>query len=172
MRTLNEVTPNHGEMTTSVAQSSPESVSIKSMIRVVRGQQVMLDFDLAFLYGVETKALNQAVKRNINRFPEDFMFKLTKSELEILRSQIVISNLDNNHGSDILMSQNATSSFAKMGLRRPPYAFTRNGVAMLSSVLRSQTAAGGRGGISSGGGGSNAELTNWDGTKKNTGWGM
>ena len=190
MRTLNEVTPDHDEVITSVAQSSPESVSIKSMIRVVRGQQVMLDFDLAFLYGVETKALNQAVKRNINRFPEDFMFKLTKSELEILRSQfvtsnpierqqntnwksqIVISNLDNNHGSDILMSQNATSSFAKMGLRRPPYAFTRNGVAMLSSVLRSQTAAGGRGGISSGGGGSNAELTNWDGTKKKTGWGI
>ncbi|MBR1493159.1 MAG: ORF6N domain-containing protein [Bacteroidaceae bacterium] len=158
--TLNEVTPNHDEVITLVAQSSPENVSIKSMIRVIRGQQVMLDFDLAFLYGVETKALNQAVKRNINRFPEDFMFKLTKSELEILRSQIVTSNpierqqntnwksqlvtsnLDNNHGSDILMSQNATSSFAKMGLRRPPYAFTRNGVAMLSSVLRSQTAVG------------------------------
>ena len=120
----------------------------------------MLDFDLAFLYGVETKALNQAVKRNTNRFPEDFMFKLTKSELEILRSQIVTSNpverqqdtnwksqivtsnLNNNYGSDILISQNATSSFAKMGLRRPPYAFTRNGVAMLSSVLRSQTAVG------------------------------
>ena len=82
---------------------------------------------MAFLYGVETKALNQAVKRNINRFPEDFMFKLTKNELEILRSQIVTSNpmerqqntnwksqivtsnLNNNHGSDILMSQNATS---------------------------------------------------------------
>ena len=136
---LNEVPPNHDEVITSVAQSSPESVSIKSMIRLIRGQQVMLDFDLAFLYGVETKALNQAVKRNINRFPEDFMFKLTKSELEILRSQIVTSNpierqqntnwksqivtsnLDNNHGSDILMSQNATSSFANMGLRRPPY---------------------------------------------------
>ena len=139
---LNEVTPNHDEVITSVGQSSPESVSIKSMIRVIRGQQVMLDFDLAFLYGVETKALNQAVKRNINRFPEDFMFKLTKSELEILRSQIVTSNpierqqntnwksqivtsnLDNNYGSDILISQNATSNFAKMGLRRPPYAFT------------------------------------------------
>ena len=140
--TLNEVTPNHDELIPSVAQSSPENVSIKSMIRVIRGQQVMLDFDLAFLYGVETKALNQAVKRNINRFPEDFMFKLTKSELEILRSQIVTSNpierqqntnwksqivtsnLDNNYGSDILISQNATSNFAKMGLRRPPYAFT------------------------------------------------
>ena len=155
---LNEVTPNHDEVITSVAQSSPESVSIKSMIRLIRGQQVMLDFDLAFLYGVETKALNQAVKRNINRFPEDFMFKLTKSELEILRSQIVTSNpierqqntnwksqivtsnLDNNHGSDILKSQIAISRWG--GTRRPPYAFTRNGVAMLSSVLRSQTAVG------------------------------
>ena len=73
--TLNEVSPNHDEVITSVAQSSSEDISIKSMIRVIRGQQVMLDFDLAFLYGVETKALNQAVKRNTNRFPEDFMFK-------------------------------------------------------------------------------------------------
>jgi len=89
---LDAMSPDHDDVITSVAQSSPESVSIKSMIRVVRGQQVMLDFDLAFLYGVETKALNQAVKRNINRFPEDFMFKLTKNELEILRSQIVTSN--------------------------------------------------------------------------------
>lgn len=89
---LNEVSPNHDEVITSVGQSSSEDISIKSMIRVIRGQQVMLDFDLAFLYGVETKALNQAVKRNTNRFPEDFMFKLTKSELEILRSQIVTSN--------------------------------------------------------------------------------
>ena len=117
------MSPDHDDVITSVAQSSPKSVSIKSMIRVVRGQQVMLDFDLAFLYGVETKALNQAVKRNINRFPEDFMFKLTKSELEILRSQIVTSNLDNNHGSDILMSQNATSSFAKNGLKKAALCF-------------------------------------------------
>ena len=106
---LNEVTPNHDEVITSVAQSSSEDISIKSMIRVIRGQQVMLDFDLAFLYGVETKALNQAVKRNTNRFPEDFLFKLTKNEPDILRSQIVTSNLNNNHGLDILISQNATS---------------------------------------------------------------
>ena len=64
---------------------------------------------LAFLYGVETKALNQAVKRNTNRFPEDFLFKLTKNEPDILRSQIVTSNLNNNHGLDIMISQNATS---------------------------------------------------------------
>ena len=62
---LNEVTPNHDEVITSVAQSSPESVSIKSMIRLIRGQQVMLDSDLAFLYGVETRRLNEQVKRNI-----------------------------------------------------------------------------------------------------------
>jgi len=136
------------------------NIDIKSMIRDIRGQQVMLDFDLAMLYGVETKALNQAVKRNMNRFPEDFMFQLTKSELEILRSQIVTSNSvgnqqdtnwksqivtsnpSNNNGSEILTSQNATFNFAKMGLRRPPYAFTRNGIGMLSSVLRSETAVG------------------------------
>lgn len=67
---------------------------------------------LAFLYGVETKALNQAVKRNTNRFPEDFLFKLTKNEPDILRSQIVTSNLNNNHGLDILISQNATSDYS------------------------------------------------------------
>ena len=143
-----------------VANRDHKSVDIKSMIRTIRGQQVMLDFELAMLYGVETKVLNQAVKRNINRFPDDFMFQLTKDELESLRSQIVTSNsLENqqdinwksqivtsnpshNDGAKILMSQNATSNFAKMGLRRPPYAFTRNGIGMLSSVLRSETAVG------------------------------
>ena len=108
-----------------------KNVDIKSMIRDIRGQQVMLDFDLAFLYGVETKVLNQAVKRNINRFPEDFMFKLTKNELETLRLQIVTSNSiesqqDSNWKSQIVTSNSnntwtshfATSNFAKMGLRR------------------------------------------------------
>lgn len=143
-----------------VANRDHKNVDVKSMIRVIRGQQVMLDFELAMLYGVETKALNQAVKRNINRFPDDFMFQLTKNELESLRSQIVTSNSierqqdtnwksqivtsnqSNNDGTDILMSQIVTSNFAKMGLRRPPYAFTRNGIGMLSSVLRSETAVG------------------------------
>ena len=86
---LNAVFPDHDDVITSVTQSSSEDISIKPMIRVVRGQQVMLDFDLAFLYGVETKALNQAVKRNINRFPEDFMFKLTKNELETSNQTII-----------------------------------------------------------------------------------
>ena len=125
-----------------VANRDHKSVDIKSMIRNIRGQQVMLDFELAMLYGVETKVLNQAVKRNINRFPDDFMFQLTKDELESLRSQIVTSNSLENQQDINWKSQIVTSNFAKMGLRRPPYAFTRNGIGMLSSVLRSETAVG------------------------------
>ena len=137
---LNEVTPNHDEVITSVAQSSPESVSIKSMIRLIRGQQVMLDSDLAFLYGVETRRLNEQVKRNIERFPDDFMFQLTKEEFDFLKSQIAMSNITDSQGNKNLKSQIAISKWG--GTRKLPYAFTRNGVAMLSSVLRSQTAVG------------------------------
>ena len=100
----------------------------------------MLDFDLAQMYGVETKRLNEQVKRNIERFPEDFMFQLTKGEFEILRSQIATSNLDDNHTVIDWKSQIATSNYAKMGMRKLPYAFTELGVAMLSSVLRSPLA--------------------------------
>ncbi len=82
----------------------------------------MIDRDIAALYGVETKVLNQAVKRNRERFPEDFMFQLTQSELENWKSQIVTSNKE------------------KMGLRRRPYAFTEHGILMLSSVLNSERA--------------------------------
>ena len=99
-----------------------EENSIRSKIHVIRGQQVMLDRDLAELYLVETKALNQAVKRNIERFPGTFMFQLNDTEFENWRSHFVTSNSD------------------KMGLRRPPYAFTEQGVAMLSAVLKSETA--------------------------------
>ena len=99
-----------------------EENTIRSKIHVIRGQQVMLDRDLAELYGVETKVLNQAVKRNIERFPENFMFQLEEEEYINWRSQFVTSNSD------------------KMGLRRPPYAFTEQGVAMLSAVLKSETA--------------------------------
>ncbi len=95
---------------------------IQSKIYLIRGQQVMLDRDLAQMYGVETRVLNQAVKRNIERFPEDFMFQLTDEELINWKSQIV------------------TSNSIKMGLRKPPYAFTELGVAMLSSVLNSKLA--------------------------------
>lgn len=96
------------------------SINIESLIYIIREEQVMLDSDLAKLYGVETKVLNQAVKRNIQRFPTDFMFQLTKDEC--LRSQIV------------------TSNGGRGGSRYMPYAFTENGVAMLSSVLRSEKA--------------------------------
>ena len=95
---------------------------IQSKIYEIRGQKVMLDRDLAEMYGVQTKALNQAVKRNIDRFPEDFMFQLTSEETQNWRSQFV------------------TSNSIKMGVRRNPYAFTELGVAMLSSVLNSDIA--------------------------------
>ena len=95
---------------------------IENKILIARGKKVMLDRDLAMLYGVETRTLNQAVKRNMKRFPEDFMFQLTTGEMKIWKSQIVISDKE------------------KMGLRRRPYAFTENGVAMLSSVLNSDRA--------------------------------
>ena len=107
--------------------------NIENLIHVIRGKQVMLDRDLARLYGVEARALNQAVQRNIERFPEDFMFQLSKEEFENLRSQIVTSSEEK-----ILKSQNVISSWG--GIRKWPYVFTENGVAMLSSVLRSQQA--------------------------------
>ena len=113
---------------------------IQSKIYEIRGQKVMLDRDLAAMYGVETRRLNEQVKRNIERFPEDFMFQLTKGELELLRSQLATSNQFGNQETTNWTSQNATSNSAKMGLRRQPYAFTELGVAVLSSVLRSPLA--------------------------------
>jgi len=97
-----------------------EIEELRNRIHVIRGQQVMLDKDLAELYGVQTRDLNKAVKRNIERFPEDFMFQLTKEE------------------TGNLMFQFGTSSWG--GTRKLPYVFTEHGVAMLSSVLRSKTA--------------------------------
>jgi len=88
---------------------------IENLIYEIRGQKVMIDRDLAKIYGVETRALNQAVKRNIERFPYDFMFQLTVEELNILKSQIVISN-------EILISQFVISSWG--GIRKMPYVFT------------------------------------------------
>ncbi|MBR4730534.1 MAG: ORF6N domain-containing protein [Prevotella sp.] len=119
-------------------------MDIRSMIRDIRGQQVMLDSDLAMLYGVKTSALNQAVKRNIGRFPDDFMFQLTKSELGLLKSQIVISKSVESQQDKVLISQIVTSKPIERrgGTQKPPYAFTRNGIGMLSSVLRSETAVG------------------------------
>lgn len=99
-----------------------QTAEIENKILVIRNCQVMIDRDLATLYGVETKRLNEQVKRNIERFPKDFCFQLNKEEFENWRSQFATSNVD------------------KMGVRRAPYAFTEQGVAMLSAVLKSETA--------------------------------
>lgn len=102
-------------------QMLPDEVIINK-IYVMRGKKVMIDRDLAALYGVETRVLNQAVRRNEKRFPEDFMFRMTPEEMQDWKSQIVISNTE------------------KMGLRKSPLVFTEQGVAMLSSVLNSERA--------------------------------
>ena len=107
---------------------------IQSKIYEIRGCRVMLDSDLAALYQVETKALKQAVKRNIERFPEDFMFELTKEEVECLRSQIV--TLKNNPDE----MEAAASSKRGKHIKYLPYVFTQEGVAALSGVLRSPIA--------------------------------
>jgi hypothetical protein len=135
--------------------------NIENLIQVIRGKQVILDRDLARLYGVETRVLNQAVQRNIERFPADFMFQLSKEEAESLKSQFATSSEDSsrsqivtlNDDSKDLRSQFATSnvnsinltsqiviSNGRGGQRYLPYAFTENGIAMLSSVLRSPIA--------------------------------
>ncbi len=101
----------------------PSQEMIERKIFLIRGKKVMLDRHLAELYKVPTKVLNQAVKRNLRRFPEDFMFQLSKQETQNWRSQIVTSNFK-----------------ANMGLRYSPYAFTENGISMLSSVLNSESA--------------------------------
>ncbi|NTW31922.1 MAG: ORF6N domain-containing protein [Bacteroidetes bacterium] len=113
---------------------------IETKIFEIRGQKVMLDFDLAELYEVETRTLNQAVKRNIDIFPDDFMFQLTKIELEAILSQIVMTNPENigNKGMQNLKSQNVISSWG--GNRKLPFAFTEHGVTMLANVLKSKKA--------------------------------
>ena len=98
----------------------PKSQIITQKIIEIRGHKVLLDFDLAELYNTETRTLKQAVRRNLYRFPEDFMFELTEEEFQCLRSQIVTSN--------------------RGGLRYMPFAFTEQGVAMLSSVLNNERA--------------------------------
>ncbi len=109
------------ERSTDIIPVVTDTKDIKSLIYVVRGQQVMLDSDLAMLYQVETKVFNQAVSRNIERFPENFRFQLTKEEFDALRSQIATSN-------------------GRGGRRYRPYMFTEQGIAMLSGVLRSDIA--------------------------------
>lgn len=117
-------TPNNNIATDKSSESlsfSTESIDIRSLIHFIRGKQIMLDSDLAALYQVGTKVFNQAVKRNINRFPDAFRFQLTRDETDSLRSQFVTSN-------------------GRGGRRYLPYAFTEQGIAMLSAVLKSDIA--------------------------------
>ena len=116
--------------------------TIVSKIYVFRGKKVMLDFDLAVLYDVETKRLNEQVKRNIERFPEDFMFRLTAKEWSSMRSQFATAShqsidLEKNKN---MRSQNVTASQKKRNTAITPYAFTEHGVTMLASVLKSSKA--------------------------------
>ena len=110
-----------------VISSSQQTENIKEAIYEIRGQKVMLDYDLAAIYGVKTATLNQAVKRNIDRFPDDFMFRITEEEWELLLNSDMIS-------------QFVTSSLSKRKKTAPPYAFTEHGAVMLASVLRSPSA--------------------------------
>ena len=107
---------------------------IHNKIFELRGLKIMLDFDLAELYEVETRRLNEQVKRNTNKFPEDFMFRLTEREWEMMQSQIAMSSKNGN------LSQIAMSSKKHRGKVYTPYAFTEHGVTMLASVLRSKKA--------------------------------
>lgn len=117
---MNETTT---ENSNALVPAAANNADIRSLVYVIRGQQVMLDSDLAFLYQVETGALNRAMKRNTGRFPEDFCFQLTKDEYENLKCQIGISS-ENSYG----------------GRRTLPYAFTEQGISMLASVLHSDVA--------------------------------
>lgn len=130
-------------------------ILVESKIFLIRDKQVMVDRDLAELYGVETKRITEAVKRNIERFPEEFRFQLTSEEYDFLRSQFATSKMEKdrlrsqsvtlNNGKDSLRSQIATLDEENDSLRGKhskylPYVFTEQGVAMLSAVLRSETA--------------------------------
>ena len=129
---------------------------IQGMIYTIRGKQVMLDSDVANLYHYETKKINQAVKRNIERFPEDFCFQLTDEEYDALRSQIVTnskSSIDNNNWSQIVTSSKSNLEDSRLQIATPslenqnskhrgkkylPYVFTEQGIAMLAPLLKKQ----------------------------------
>ena len=125
------------QLVESSSQMAIDQLNIESMIHVIRDKQVMLDRDLAVLYGVETRRLNEQVRRNTERFPEDFMFQLTKDEALSSRSQFAILNETlSSSRSQIVTLKNGRGS----NIKYLPYAFTESGIAMLSSVLRSPTA--------------------------------
>ncbi len=129
------------------------TLQIEKKIFVIRGVQVMIDRDIAELYRVETRRLNEQVKRNIERFPEEFMFQLTREEIDFLKSQIVISREKDSVMSQFVISPDTNSMMSQIatswnnmftgqegGTRKLPYVFTEQGCAMLSSVLKSETA--------------------------------
>lgn len=124
-----------------IIQLAPDETIIRK-IYFIRGQKVMLDFDLAILYEVETKRLNEQVKRNLERFPEDFMFRLTAKEWQMMRSQNATASTQNidQQSTKNMRSQIATSSQSKRKDTYTPYAFTEHGVTMLASVLKSERA--------------------------------
>ena len=119
-----------------MTQILPKPENLAKLVCLICGEKVLLDTDLAVLYGVEARVLNQSVARNRNRFPDDFMFQLTTEEWTAMRSKIVISSTATGTNS----SQIVMSSRKNRGIAYRPYAFTEQGVAMLSSVLRSQHA--------------------------------
>ena len=132
-----------------MTQNTPQPENLAKLVFLVRGEKVLLDTDLASLYGVEARALNQSVARNSSRFPDDFMFQLTSVEWTALRSQIVTSSAAKGGKSPSTTVSSPTAagltsqivmSNNRGGRRTLPYAFTEQGVAMLSSVLRSQRA--------------------------------
>jgi hypothetical protein len=150
-KNIKEVVAICDQLDGAVTKCDLKNINIESLIHIVRGQKMMLDSDLAMLYGVTTSRLNEQVKRNINRFPDDFMFQLTKEEwsalrsqfaiLEDLKSQNAISNSEDEEMNERLTSQIAILKNGRGQHRKfLPYAFTRNGIGMLSSVLRSETA--------------------------------
>ena len=125
------------EKTEVVAYFDHESINIENLICTIRGQKVMVDFDLAMLYGVQNKRLNEQVKRNKERFPNDFMFQLTHEEWNVLRSQFAATKTPEYQTIALLRSQFATTKDLSK-IRTLPYVFTRNGIGMLSSVLGSK----------------------------------
>ena len=117
-----------------------ELQTVQQKIFEIRGQKVMLDFDLASLYEVETRVFNQAVKRNIESFPEEFMFQLTRDEWQNMSSQFVMTYPENDENQQSNWSQIVTNSRKYRSKSYLPYAFTEHGVTMLASVLKSPTA--------------------------------
>ena len=119
---------------------TPKPENLAQLVFFIRGERVMLDADLALLYGVPTGALNRAVQRNIARFPSDFMFRLTADDWEDLKRQIGISSSSDRPTSQRVMRSQIVTASTHGGRRGLPYAFTEQGVAMLSSVLHSKRA--------------------------------